>query len=659
MLKDYRSLVENLEDKFLSIKRWKDVQIDNETKSRLESLERVEFVNDYSIQVKTDTFNHTILPSQYILYAVCMKEMALEVYDFLQHFEKIREGKSPNDIGMLITSKSLDYSSLDLDEYSESLGPKIFYDKDLNLDAKEIVNGTPGKYKLRGVTDFFASVILKPINIPNASSSILGKFIWDLCCNKDLYNYIEQKYIPEIPFITKSSRVKDFCYFTINFLLNFDGLSRLKPFFTDNEVLGNVSVRYENLSLITIFKASATLLTHEDLTQGEKIRFYAAPIFRYDSKYFYFSTEWSNSGVGRLDLVNFKSIIETLYPEFRIIEKDSNYFLEPVNYDSQWAENFSAGCIGYNKIFFGSPGTGKSYSVANSLIGTPESQIERVTFHPDYDYSSFVGGYKPVSEVDEDGRDSIKYKFVPQVFVNIFVKAHQDPTRNYYLVIEEINRGNCAEIFGDVFQLLDRNPDYAITPSEELYKFLLKCDESSSSNKVLKNAKMIMPNNLIILATMNTSDQSLYPMDSAFKRRWDWEYVPIKYPTNVDDRTCRSFSFEIKLNDIQYMKWIDFVRAVNNQILQNPSLGLDKCIGNFFINAGVDNKISADILINKVIFYLWNDVFKDEENDLFVDHTYLDYFPIETNGNKKLIELAERLNVVTNYEVEVPQTSLF
>ncbi len=314
---------------------------------------------------------------------------------------------------------------------------------------------------------------------------------------------------------------------------------------------------------------------------------------------------------------------------------------------------------GYNKIYFGAPGTGKSYAVAQLLKENKiiESNVERVTFHPDYDYSSFVGGYKPVTEVDDQGSESVKYKFVPQVFVNIYDKAWRNPRQNYYLIIEEINRGNCAEIFGDIFQLLDRNPDYSITPSEDLFKYLSKKDEFSV-NKSLRHGKLVMPNNLIILATMNTSDQSLYPMDSAFKRRWDWEYVPVKYPVDETDSSCPSFSYKIKLDDNYHINWIDFVKNINGHIMHNPSLGMDKCLGNFFIKANPKQEISIEAVINKVMFYLWNDVFKDEDNDIFADHTYNDYFPIDTNGKARLYALADKYELIRKRDTGLDHTAI-
>lgn len=350
-------------------------------------------------------------------------------------------------------------------------------------------------------------------------------------------------------------------------------------------------------------------------------------IWKQDSAFFNFSDKTSNH-------------------QPRAILGSKNYlkFLQEYQIPAEIAEEVTPG---YNKIYFGAPGTGKSYAVAQLLKENKvrESNIERVTFHPDYDYSSFIGGYKPVTETDEQGNESVKYKFVPQVFVNIYEKAWRNPRQNYYLVIEEINRGNCAEIFGDIFQLLDRNPDYTITPSEDLFKYLNKRNEFSA-NKSLLHGKLAMPDNLIILATMNTSDQSLYPMDSAFKRRWDWEYVPVKYPVNDADNSCPSFGYKITLDDNHYINWIDFVKNINGHIMQNPSLGMDKCLGNFFLKPDVKGEISIDMVINKVMFYLWNDVFKDEENEIFSGHSYNDYFPIATNGRAQLRALSDKHELI-------------
>jgi len=284
------------------------------------------------------------------------------------------------------------------------------------------------------------------------------------------------------------------------------------------------------------------------------------------------------------------------------------------------------------KIFYGAPGTGKSHKV-NEIIKGKDGYTERVTFHPEYDYSSFVGGYKPAMN-----GDNIKYEFVPQAFTNIYGNAWNDLENDYYLVIEEINRGNCAEIFGDIFQLLDRANDYKITPSKELKEYL---KAKLSGNENIDESKLLLPPNLNILATMNTSDQSLFPMDSAFKRRWDWEYIPIDYSRNTEENTSANFVVELTKND--EFNWLDFIENVNKLIKGNDNLGMDKCLGNYFIKPDIDeNTISLKSFINKAIFYLWNDVFKDEMEDesIFKNKTsYEDFFPIDEKGVEKVQEI--------------------
>src|SRR5690606_28504821 len=172
-----------------------------------------------------------------------------------------------------------------------------------------------------------------------------------------------------------------------------------------------------------------------------------------------------------------------------------------------------------------------------------------------------------------------------------------------------INRGNCAEIFGEIFQLLDRNSDYTVSPSNELRTYLIRKFNNSSSHPGITNG-LKLPGNLHIYATMNTSDQSLFPMDSAFKRRWEWHYIPICYDEITDQGEPNpSYNYEIKVDNDLHYSWIDFISIINNNYIKNnPSLGMDKCIGNYFIKPDEVNKITIKPFINKVIFYLWNDV---------------------------------------------------
>jgi len=298
--------------------------------------------------------------------------------------------------------------------------------------------------------------------------------------------------------------------------------------------------------------------------------------------------------------------------------------------------------VASNIIYFGSPGTGKSNTVDALTTG---SNVRKITFHPEYDYHSFVGGYKP----SMDGND-IVYKFVPQIFTKIYIEAWQNLTEPYYLQIEEINRGNCAEIFGDLFQLLDRNSDgsskYNVDASEELLAYLTK--ELGEDHDGIVDGKIKLPKNLSIIATMNTSDQSLFPMDSAFKRRWDWEYMKIDY-------NCTVSNFTIKLDNGNTYEWLKFLEAVNRLIFETTG-SPDKQIGNWFINAtDTGGIINEKTFINKVLFYLWNDVFKDEDESLFdIDgetKTYEDFFTQDKNSTLIAKMINEHLGL-TNKTVE-------
>lgn len=359
-------------------------------------------------------------------------------------------------------------------------------------------------------------------------------------------------------------------------------------------------------------------------------------------------------------------------------------------------------------IFFGSPGTGKSWTVQHNVLkDVKDDYIFRTTFHPDTDYSTFVGCFKPISKYcswgdpsiseaklldifmrteDETlykgsikarywyealihaedlrrlgidaqtlskklkdkgfastaytneltsgifkiydwlkensliGSNTISYNFEPQVFTLAYIKAWQNPTEQIYLVIEEINRGNCAQIFGDLFQLLDRNKgvsEYPVKAETALAEYLSNVLEGDAADGI-RDGKLSLPANLNIIATMNTSDQSLFPMDSAFKRRWDWKYIPTTPPADKSrtmelsfkDKTTTKYGTTIDAGDYEY-DWTEFLEKINEKI-QNATHSDDKQLGFWFVKTeeGAE-EIKISSFVSKVVFYLWNDVFKD------------------------------------------------
>jgi 5-methylcytosine-specific restriction endonuclease McrBC GTP-binding regulatory subunit McrB len=262
----------------------------------------------------------------------------------------------------------------------------------------------------------------------------------------------------------------------------------------------------------------------------------------------------------------------------------------------------------YNKIFFGPPGTGKSYKVKE--LTKDSKNIFRVTFHEDYSYYDFVGQYKPIVIKDyvnkistkPDPKDSekepspvISYEFVPGLFIDSYVTAHNNKDEDVYLIIEEINRGNCSAIFGDIFQLLDR---------DEMGSKYLK-------EKGIEYDNLSLPPNLKILATMNTSDQSLFPIDSAFKRRWQQEYCKIEY-NNVLLKNI--------LIEGTNQKWLDFIAKVNERVLTLLN-NEDKQIGHWFVQP-TNNLISQDDFKYKVMSYLYYDVFKHNRPQIFNENSF-------------------------------------
>ena len=362
-------------------------------------------------------------------------------------------------------------------------------------------------------------------------------------------------------------------------------------------------------------------------------------------------------------------------------------------------------------IYYGAPGTGKSHKIKEKLAGVSKENIFRTTFHPDSDYSTFVGAYKPstdkpkeklynkeeliskLTELKEQGvtyapqkfgaqywyslkqltlqdkkdilsacemsdnytvefdkgiavgeellkkskESRIIYKFIPQAFLTAYMRAYST-TDKVYLIIEEINRGNCAQIFGDLFQLLDRDEngvsEYCIKADADLRAYLE--EKLGADSDAIKDGELCLPSNLYIYATMNTSDQSLFPIDSAFKRRWDWEYEPIKY---------KNTNWVINIQGSNY-SWVSFQHIINKRIFDATS-SEDKMLGDYFVNPA-DGIVTEKILLNKILFYLWNDVCKDGEGDIFktADNEEVTFSDLHGDGGTdKLLAMMKYLKV--------------
>ena len=278
-----------------------------------------------------------------------------------------------------------------------------------------------------------------------------------------------------------------------------------------------------------------------------------------------------------------------------------------------------------NRIVFGAPGTGKSWKLKNDsteLLEGKSGTLERVTFHPDYSYAQFVGTYKPVS----DDKGDIRYEFVAGPFMRVYVDAiksgRTENPQPHILLIEEINRANVAAVFGDVFQLLDRDDDgvseYEIQASQDVRKYLAK----KLGGQPEQWDRIKLPDNMFIWATMNSADQGVYPMDTAFKRRWDFTYL------GINDNEEKLIGKTVILgsgNTIQKVEWNKLRRAINN-FLAKEKINEDKQLGPYFIDRNIivpsdGDEIDRDkfthVFKNKVLMYLFEDAAKQKRSKLF------------------------------------------
>lgn len=281
-----------------------------------------------------------------------------------------------------------------------------------------------------------------------------------------------------------------------------------------------------------------------------------------------------------------------------------------------------------NRIVFGAPGTGKSYGLKDDcekLMEDTTGTYERVTFHPDYTYSQFVGTYKPV--MDEDG-NSIRYDFVPGPFMRVYVEAlksgRTDTPQPHLLLIEEINRAKVAAVFGDVFQLLDRDDDgvseYEIQASEDIRRYLAKELGGNADNY----KKIRIPNNMFIWATMNSADQGVFPMDTAFKRRWNFEYLGI----NENEEKIKGIGKIMLPGCDEPIEWNTLRKAINDKMSSSDfKINEDKLMGPFFLSKKViasnengmiiDTDRFIDAFKSKVIMYLYEDAVKQGKHRFF------------------------------------------
>ena len=625
MLRHLANQAKSEREELAQISSWPELQFNVEDKSHLNTIEFFTEIMDTSIRInikaskKDQEDNVCIIPSQYILYAIKIKDFATNLYSYIEELELMRNDGDKHHLKTIIENNDTNIDLFNhLDEYSKSLVLNPFRDKDERVGGKELINTPSGDVKVRTNTDFFGSIILKVLSIPDESSAIIGKVIYQLCEHPDVYSYLEERFNHKLPFMRISKKAR---FIAEGVFMYFWGLDELKKFSNvKSYTLENYSAASTPFNTTSIYKLSDTLLSKDELTSAGTLRYFVEPLAFIDETklYVYLTTQWTNTegDEWKLSFEKLKSIFEEKYCQYSIIEVDGLFKLMNKG-DKQGSTDTPAATGASNVIYYGAPGTGKSHTINESIA---EEYTVRTVFHADTQNSDFLGCLKPQMQ-----GESIRYDFRSGPFTNAVIKAFQVPSEQHWLVIEEINRAPAAAVFGEIFQLLDREPSGESTYSINLSDLDMIQHIERETGKVLDNGMLKIPSNLSLLATMNSSDQAVMPLDTAFKRRWNFRYIPLDFD-NSYTKSGKACSYgalyiqdETSIDEAPQEKqitWKDFAVAIN-EILTENGIPEDKHLGPFFLS---DNELTtknrSESLTGKLFMYLWDDVLRHGMSDL-------------------------------------------
>ena len=713
-LRNLKELAENLRNSFACSFDPSDRKLPQSFKDRVTKINTFNLTyNDYSVVFGGGTGSlDSYIPNQLFYIAAHYNEYTQQLFYYKSETMKVisASGFSGNLTELFTNERKVT-------NIEESQFYALLKDQDIKEEDKELLYKFVTDYdwwhgaKTIERADFFNSAILNVMGMTASSNSTLAMICGFFANKPDVADLLNCTDSNSNNTLISDKALTSFILRCVKELNNIDGLNSLIPYITSPISKGKpikIASAEGGFSLTGMFLET----TEEDrIARNEKLPIWYPDVFTLDGHQVYLSTLWYGKGDYQLTKADFIKMLEVCYPNrFSCIVDEMPHTLRVIS-------NETCSCP-HQTIYFGSPGTGKSHGVKELISEAKEKNpkiIEiRTTFHPDTDYASFVGAYKPVLQKDkkvsrkysedelaaiyvkdvvptehlttghieprikfgieycqhfggnlanysinrilelagielatgcmEDriGRTYVKYgvnvglnlthaqtsktisyEFVPQVFTKAYVEAWNNLEQNtpVYLIIEEINRGNCAQVFGDLFQLLDRKEDgyseYPVEADTDLANYLIETLGWGDQHPGIKDG-LCLPPNLHILATMNTSDQSLFPMDSAFKRRWEWKFIPTTPPKGKDKTMVLSFEEDattqhgitIDAGDYEY-DWTEFLNKINAKI-RKATHSEDKQLGYWFVKTfGNNNQISISTFVSKVVFYLWNDVFKD------------------------------------------------
>lgn len=551
---DITPLAKNLKESFSSITEWREVRISEGIKTELtQIIPSVSKLDNHTGIISTGGGNITIFPYQYFLISVLIKPLATIMRDYKLLLDQllvecrnnnieiakviIKKSEGENDstvtaFDALISQKSFANANVDL-------LVKLLTDEEYRLKAKAIANYNGGQYKMRGSEDFFGSFFLQVINVPNASSAILGDIIFKLSENPILYNKLCDELRPNLSFILKERTLNNFIYFCLLNLNADNKLNSLLQYLVPNTDLKFYSIEKGDKKLTSIFWCFDHVATRVELQQGNKIRCFEEPLFIQGTKYFYLSTEWANTGTSRLDYETFKEIFNIIYGSvFKIQFENNTFCLLPTNTNKKIASEMN---IPITKlvsiktkpfiILAGLSGTGKSRLVRTlayqfNNIATdktegknPPTNFQMIKVKPNWHDSSELLGY--------ESRISGKDRFIATDFIRFIVKAWQHPDTPFFLCLDEMNLAPVEQYFAEYLSVVETRrvnvgkiKTDALISGKLITKYADKANGVDATYELWNELELIdieiqnelkanglgLPSNLIVMGTVNMDE---------------------------------------------------------------------------------------------------------------------------------------------------------
>ena len=571
-----------------------EFKFDDEAKQVFSSMGlEIEFL-DYSARVKIKG-NHSYIPNHYFLYAFKLNPLVILANQYIDTLEPAVTSLSrADDVGNFIESRNSSPSQIAaIDAYSLENFYDVFdvYDKSKRLGAKDIVNGFGKSTEtvIRPYEDFVRSVILKALPVPDASSDMLSRIVYAFSKYPEAYKTLTAKYGAYVPHMFRATSGDDLLFMILSTLGWKDKLDSQLVNSADRIIdWGNIQNAF---LMCPIPESGNTLYVEKPIHHSTSLGKYV------HIKKGLLDTEES--------LKKVSSLVSLLWPNMTIHKDGSEYFFKSSGHIRTMGPNFEGAT---NKIFYGAPGTGKSHKIKYE----ESKEAEKITtvFHPDSQYNDFVGSLKPKMEKGSGGHSIVSYQFRPGPFTNALIKAKTHPDKHICLVIEEINRAPAAAVFGELFQLLDRDESgqstYKIDASDP--DMLAYINEQLRSVGALELMQLEIPSNLSLLATMNSSDQAVMPLDTAFKRRWSFEYLGIDFSHAEVPKTDISISTR---NGAISITWPELAKIINDALVK-CGVAEDRLIGPFFLNKKeLKTSSSAKVALSSKLFvYLCDDVLR-------------------------------------------------